>query len=77
MTLMKTLLAALAMTALAAPALAQEDIAPELQCLRYLQSYERSMQIPTGLLTAISFVEAGRPNGSDGALNAWPWTVNV
>lgn len=56
---------------------AQEDLAPELQCLRYLQSYERSMQIPQGLLTAISYVEAGRPNGPNGELNAWPWTINV
>lgn len=76
MTRMKTLLAAAAI-ALCAPALAQEDLGPERQCLRYLQSYERSMQIPQGLLTAISFVEAGRAVGPNNTLTAWPWTINV
>lgn len=75
MTRMKALLAAAAI-AFAAPAFAQEDLAPELQCLRYLQSYERSMQIPQGLLTAISYVEAGRP-ATNGEMTAWPWTINV
>lgn len=53
-----------------------EDLAPEMQCLRYLQSYERSLRIPQGLLTSISFVEAGKP-GPKGQLVAWPWTINV
>jgi len=48
----------------------------DLQCLRYLQGYERSMRIPQGLLTAISFVESGRA-GEDGQITAWPWTINV
>ena len=56
---------------------AQEEVAPSLQCLRYLQSYERSLHIPQGLLTAISFVEAGRPIGPNNQLVAWPWTINV
>ena len=47
-----------------------------MQCLRFVQSYERSNQIPLGLLTAISYVEAGRA-GTDGKLVAWPWTTNV
>lgn len=59
-------------------AVAQEqDIPTELQCLRYLQTYERGLQIPSGLLTAISLAEAGRSGGDDGALVAWPWTINV
>ena len=49
---------------------------PDIICLRLLQSYERSTQIPLGLLTAISYVEAGRP-GMDGKPTAWPWTINV
>jgi len=53
-----------------------DDIAPDLQCLRYVQAYERSLQIPAGLLTAIAFVEAGRPT-TDGKTVAWPWTINV
>jgi len=60
------------------PTSAQEaDVAPELQCLRYLQSYERNMRIPQGLLTAISFVESGRPLGENREMTAWPWTINV
>jgi tetratricopeptide (TPR) repeat protein len=56
---------------------AQEaELNTDLQCLRYLQGYERSMRIPQGLLTAISFVEAGRV-GEDGQITAWPWTINV
>lgn len=59
-------------------AVAQEqDLPTELQCLRYLQTYERGLQIPSGLLTAISLAEAGRSGGDDGALVAWPWTINV
>jgi len=53
------------------------DVAPDMQCLRYLQSYERSLRIPQGLLTAISFVEAGRASPISGQLVAWPWTINV
>lgn len=67
-----------AVASFAGPALTQEaDVAPDLQCLRYLQSYERGMRIPQGLLTAISFVEAGRSGGANGQLMAWPWTINI
>jgi tetratricopeptide (TPR) repeat protein len=59
------------------PVLAQDgEVSPDQACLRYLQSYERSMRIPQGLLTAISFVESGR-QGTNGQLTAWPWTINV
>ena len=61
----------------AIPAAHAQDIADELQCLRYLQSYERSMNIPRGLLMAIAFVESGRSVGQNGGLVAWPWTVNA
>jgi tetratricopeptide (TPR) repeat protein len=54
-----------------------QDLSPDMECLRYLQSYERSMRIPQGLLTAISFVESGRPVGPNNELVAWPWTINV
>jgi len=62
---------------LAVTARAQETLSPDFQCLRALQTHERALQIPTGLLTAISLVEAGRPTGGDGQLMAWPWTINV
>lgn len=45
------------------PTAKAQDISENLQCLRYLQSYERSMNIPRGLLMAIAFVESGRPTG--------------
>ncbi len=54
-----------------------QDIADDLQCLRYLQSYERSMNIPRGLLMAIAFVESGRPVGPNNDLTPWPWTINA
>jgi tetratricopeptide (TPR) repeat protein len=59
------------------PAIAQDaeqDVT--VQCLRFLQSYERSFSIPQGLLTAISLVESGRPGLADHPV-AWPWTINV
>ncbi|MBY0511328.1 MAG: transglycosylase SLT domain-containing protein [Rhodospirillaceae bacterium] len=69
---------AYALAGVAAPAFAQNgDIAPESQCLRFLQSYERSMRIPQGLLTAISYVESGRRFGANNQVIAWPWTINV
>ncbi len=54
-----------------------QDIPTDLLCLRYLQTYERGLHIPSGLLTAISLAEAGRPVGDDNSLVAWPWTINV
>lgn len=58
-------------------AMAQDaELAPELQCLRYVQAQERAKTIPVGLLTAITMVESGR-RGDDGKVNPWPWTINV
>ncbi len=75
---MKVIWAAIAALTLATATHAQEaDVAPDLQCLRYLQSYERSLRIPQGLLTAISFVESGRTSEATGQRLAWPWTINV
>lgn len=48
----------------------------EYECLRYLQSAERSLRVPQGLLMAISLAESGRV-GEDGRLASWPWTINV
>jgi len=73
--------ASLAIVAVAAPFTASaqtaEDTDPTVQCLRYVQSYERSMRIPSGLLVAISYVESGRPIGPNNSPVAWPWTINV
>src|SRR6185503_4388206 len=70
------LAAAIAFGWTSAPAQAQiGDLGVELLCLRYVQAYERNLTIPVGLLTAISYVEAGRP--MQGKTVAWPWTINV
>lgn len=60
----------------ATPAAAQ-GLGPDLECLRYLQSYERGLSIPQGLLTAIAMAESGRRMGADSQLVTWPWTINV
>ncbi len=57
----------------AAPALAQTS--DNKDCVRYVQIYERSMLIPQGLLTAISFTESSRV--INGERIPWPWTINV
>ena len=48
-----------------------------MECLRALQTYERSFQIPGGLTTAVSLIETGRPMGPGGRKLPWPWTINV
>ncbi len=53
-----------------------QDISDDLQCLRYLQSYERSINIPRGLLIAIAFVESGRTTDRGNSV-PWPWTINA
>lgn len=58
---------------LARGAAAQIEVPQE--CLRALQTYERSFQIPQGLTTAVSLVETGRPMG--GRRLPWPWTINA
>ncbi|MBL8642501.1 MAG: tetratricopeptide repeat protein [Rhodospirillaceae bacterium] len=57
------------------PAAAQLFGGDNRDCLRFVQSYERSMRIPQGLLTAISFTESGRE--INGERVPWPWTINV
>jgi len=55
---------------------AQSTSTENLDCLRFVQIYERSMRIPQGLLTAVAFMESGRQvNGGEKA--PWPWTINV
>jgi tetratricopeptide (TPR) repeat protein len=58
---------------LALPAHAQTS--DNRDCLRYVQIYERSMQIPQGLLTSISYTESSRE--INGERMPWPWTINV
>ncbi len=45
-------------------------------CGSVIAQAERSHGIPAGLLLAVGVVESGRP-APDGALQPWPWTLNV
>lgn len=75
---MKAILNALgaAAAALVAWSFAAQAQTAERDCLRFVQSYERSMRIPQGLLMAIAFTESGRDVGT-GERVPWPWTINV
>jgi len=64
--------AAASLLVIAAPTMAQSD---NRDCVRFVQSYERSMRIPQGLLTAIAFTESGRE--VNGERIPWPWAINV
>jgi tetratricopeptide (TPR) repeat protein len=63
------------MAAAGGHAAAQSELGDIRDCLRYVQSYERALKIPAGLLMAVAFVESGRDVG--GERIPWPWTVNA
>jgi len=46
-------------------------------CRAALAAAEARYTIPAGLLQAIGIVESGRRNEATGALQPWPWTINV
>lgn len=46
-------------------------------CSAAIASAERSGDIPAGLLAAIAHVESGRPDPAGGAVQPWPWTIDV
>lgn len=45
-------------------------------CQQATAAAEQLSGVPNQLLDAISRVESGRYDGADGALRAWPWTIN-
>lgn len=61
--------------AVATPTLAQTTTSSDRDCIRFVQSYERSMRIPQGLLTAIAYTESGRE--VNGERVPWPWAINA
>lgn len=68
---------AVAFSMLAAlPASAQLAPGDFRDCLRFIQSQERNLRIPQGLLMSIAYVESGR-EVSDAERVPWPWTINV
>jgi hypothetical protein len=66
------LCAALALLAVAKPAVANED---SLICGQETARQEKQQAIPDRLLHAISLVESGRWDAEHRATLAWPWTV--
>ena len=46
-------------------------------CTAAIATAERTGDIPAGLLAAIGHVESGRRDPSSGALQPWPWTIDV
>jgi len=68
------LAAAPAVTLSATPAL-YHGTDPARLCAKATQRWEKIAQIPTNLLTAISFAESGRWSEAQRSMHAWPWTV--
>jgi hypothetical protein len=60
-------------------AAAAEPPEPEenADCSTAIATAERSGDIPAGLLAAIAHVESGRPDPAGGAVQPWPWTIDV
>lgn len=50
---------------------------PGMQCRSAVAAAETSGGIPAKLLAAISRVESGRPDGTSGHIDPWPWSVNA
>ncbi|MGH7156389.1 MAG: hypothetical protein ACREF3_20905, partial [Acetobacteraceae bacterium] len=38
---------------------------------------QQAGRLPTGLLNAVAMVESGRVDPRSGAVQPWPWTINV
>lgn len=53
------------------------SLADNADCSGAIATAERSGDIPAGLLAAIGHVESGRPNPISGAVQPWPWTIDV
>src|SRR4051794_38190294 len=50
---------------------------PGEQCMTAIAAAELRYETPPGLLAAMAKVESGRPVGSGGSLQPWPWTVDA
>ena len=66
-------IAGAALCAAGAPTLADAD--PWRLCAEQAEKVQGDEDLPPFLLHAIARVEAGRWNGPEGAVSAWPWTV--
>ena len=52
-------------------------LAAQPVCRPAVEAAERAAAIPPHLLAAIARVESGRRDALTGAVNPWPWTINV
>ena len=52
-------------------------LAAQPLCRPAVEAAERAVVIPPHLLAAIARVESGRRDAFSGAVNPWPWTINV
>jgi hypothetical protein len=50
---------------------------PGQQCRRAIANAERLAGIPPHLLSAIARIESGRRDPQTGAVDPWPWSINV
>lgn len=50
---------------------------PMAQCRAAISAAEREINIPAGLLHAISRVESGRRDPETGEVGPWPWVINA
>jgi len=50
---------------------------PGLQCRQAVAQAERANPLPPHLLAAIARVESGRRDPQSGAVDPWPWSINV
>jgi Transglycosylase SLT domain len=48
-----------------------------VDCTAAIATAERASDIPSGLLAAIAHVESGRLDPGAGAVQSWPWTIDV
>lgn len=75
------MIAAAMMSMMVSPALGQnnipreEDHGHDHDCESLTSIVEKTFDLPAGILTSISRVEAGRI-GDNGEHRAWPWTIN-
>jgi hypothetical protein len=52
-------------------------LTPGQQCRRAIANAERLAGIPPHLLSAIARIESGRRDPETGAIDPWPWSINV
>ena len=63
--------------AAAAPPIPDWLVSQSAQCRTAIAAAETKYHLPPALLGSIAKVESGRPIGSDGRVQPWPWTIDA